>query len=166
MPDLRKIAAAMGGEVNGNVASFPTPGHGPRDRGSWASIVPDAPDGVLINSANGGDPLEIKDELRAKGVLPERPAMNGSTRDVQAWEYPDAAGVTLYRKVRMQKPNGEKSYRFEHPDGRGGWAPKRGEAPQVPYRLPDLLIPYGLIVMAEGETQRSEDSPEGKESVS
>ncbi|HEX8554426.1 MAG TPA: AAA family ATPase [Sphingomonas sp.] len=152
MTDLRKIAAAMGGEVNGNVASFPTPGHGKRDRGSWASLVPGAPDGVLINSANGGDPLAIKDELRAKGVLPAFEPV-GRSRDAAAWEYQDADGVTLYRKVRMSLPDGGKSYRFEHPDGRGGWAPKRGDVAPVPYRLPDLARAdrHAVIYMAEGE---------------
>ena len=154
MTDLRKIASAMGGEVSGNVASFPTPGHSKSDRGSWASIVPGAPDGVLINSRNGGDPLAIKDELRAKGVLPER-ERSERARDVAAWEYQDADGVTVYRKVRMARADGSKSYRFEHPDGRGGWIAKRGNAPQVPYRLPDLIAaPRGAIIyMAEGEKQ-------------
>lgn len=156
MTDLRKIAAAMGGEVNGNVARFPTPGHSKADRGSWASIVPGAPDGVLINSRNGGDPLAIKDQLRAKGVLPTRERERTlRTRDVGAWEYIDAAGVVLYRKVRMALSNGGKSYRFEHPDGRGGWRPKRGDAPQVPYRLPDILAAEhaAILYMAEGEKQ-------------
>ena len=153
---LRRIASAMGGEVRGNVASFPTPGHSARDRGSWASIVSDAPDGVLINSSNGGDPLAIKDELRAKGALPERSTGAGHySRDVGAWEYQDATGVTVYRKVRMAQADGGKSYRFEHPDGRGGWLPKRGEARPVPYRLPDLIAApkHAPIYMAEGEKQ-------------
>lgn len=146
----------MGGEVVGDIASFPTPGHSPKDRGSWASIVPDAPDGVLINSRNGGDPLAIKDELRAKGVLPERlPANDRRSRDVAAWDYTDADGVMLYRKVRMALPDGGKSYRFEHPDGRGGWKPKRGDAQPVPYRLHELAhAPRDTILyMAEGEKQ-------------
>lgn len=154
MTDLRAIASAMGGEVRGNVASFPTPGHSAKDRGSWASIVPDAPDGVLISSRNGGDPLAIKDSLRAKGVLPDRQRIERN-RDVGAWEYQDRDGVTLYRKVRMALASGGKSYRFEHPDGRGGWAPKRGDADPMPYRLPDLAVadPTAIVFMAEGEKQ-------------
>jgi RecA-family ATPase len=153
--DLRKIAKAMNGEVAGNVASFPTPGHGPKDRGSWATIVPDAPDGVLIHSSNGGDPLAIKDELRAKGVLPEREISTRQRRDVAAWDYTDADGVVLYRKVRVALPDGGKSYRFEHPDGRGGWKPKRGDAQPVPYRLHELAHAprETLLYMAEGEKQ-------------
>jgi RecA-family ATPase len=154
MTDLRRIAAAMGGEVAGNLAKFPTPGHSKHDRGSWAELKSDAPDGVLIHSANGGDWRAIKDELRQKGALDPRdePERN---RDVAAWEYTDADGTVLYRKVRMALAGGGKSYRFEHPDGRGGWKPKRGDAPQVPYRLPDLTAAPAdaLIYMAEGEKQ-------------
>lgn len=75
-PSLREIANALGGEVRGNRACFPTPGHSKRDRGSWASIEPGAPDGVLIHCSNGGDPLAIKDILRDAGILPPLGARN------------------------------------------------------------------------------------------
>ena len=153
MTDLRRIADAMCGEVAGDVAKFPTPGHGPKDRGSWASIVPGAPDGVLIHSGNGGDPLAIKDQLRAKGVLPPREQVQRN-RDVMAWDYCDESGTVIYRKVRMALANGDKSFRFESPDGRGGWTKGRAADP-VPYRLPDLTAAPkdALIYMAEGEKQ-------------
>lgn len=154
MTDLRRIADAMGGEVAGNVAKFPTPGHSKTDRGSWASLQPGAPDGVLIHSGNGGDPLAIKDQLRAKGVLPPREQVQRN-RDVMAWDYHDAGGTVIYRKVRMALANGDKSYRFEHPDGRGGWGKGRGDARPVPYRLSDLVAASkdALIYMVEGEKQ-------------
>lgn len=148
--DLRSIAQAMGGEVAGNVAKFPTPGHSKADRGSWAKLAPDAPDGVLIHSSNGGDPLAIKDLLRDKGVLP---AWQRSTRrrDVAAWEYTDAEGAVLYRKVRSEPG---KQFRFEHPDGNGGWKAGRG-CDAVPYRLAALLAApaNATIYLVEGEKQ-------------
>src|SRR5690606_13079184 len=107
---LHDIASAMGGKVIGDRAVFPTPGHSKRDQGSWASLVSSAPDGVLIHSENGGDPLAIKDELRAKGVLPERnhvrqdatPLFRRQRRvpGVTYFEFRDASGAVVCRKVR------------------------------------------------------------------
>lgn len=66
---LRQIAGHFGGEVHGNRVVFPTPGHSAKDRGSVATLIPDAPDGILVHSFNGGDPIAIKAELRSAGVL-------------------------------------------------------------------------------------------------
>ncbi|WP_298809555.1 AAA family ATPase [uncultured Sphingomonas sp.] len=127
--------------------------------------VKDADGGdVVFYSHNGGDWRAVKDECRRLGLIPERPRANDNcdrgdrtlrARDVAAWEYTDAEGVVLYRKVRMALPNGGKSYRFEHPDGRGGWKAKRGNAAQVPYRLPDIVAAEhaAILYMAEGEKQ-------------
>jgi hypothetical protein len=45
MATLTQIAKAMGGDVRGNYACFPTPGHSESDRGSTAELVASAPDG-------------------------------------------------------------------------------------------------------------------------
>ncbi len=176
-PSLHDIARAMGGEVIGDRACFPTPGHSKKDRGSWASIVPSAPDGVLIHSSNGGDPLQIKDELRKRGVLPplfagndnvpwrapERvsaPAdnhgvrLNPEQKIVATFEYHDCDGKLLYRKHRIEPGrNRSKDFAYDHPEGQG-WAAKR-QADAVPYRLQDLIAsPKTLpIFMAEGEAK-------------
>jgi RecA-family ATPase len=157
--DLKRIASVMGGEVVGNRAIFPTPGNSAKDRGSWASIVPSAPDGVLIHSANGGDPLAIKDQLREKGVLPkweptsQRPLQRRPRQPgVSYFEFQDADGVTVCRKVRTDKPDGSKVFTWQHRDGKGGWAAGRGCDP-LPYRLPDLMAAPrdAVIYVAEGE---------------
>lgn len=167
MTDLRKIAAVMGGEVRGNVAAFPTPGHGKKDRGSWASLVPGAPDGVLIHSANGGDPLAIKDELRSKGALPQRedkqpaPLLRRSSvprpMPVQvaaggkhtAFIYHDESGAEVFRKVRTDLEGGDKTFSWHHDEGRKSG---RGDQPIIPYRLDEIVRePQSIIVMAEGE---------------
>ena len=157
---LQDIATAMGGKVCGDRAVFPTPGHGQRDRGSWASVVPGAPDGVLIHSENGGDPLAIKDELRAKGVLRPR-EFTASTKPmfrqprtpgVSYFEFCNAEGKVVCRKVRTDLPNGDKTFTWQHPDGKGGWASGRGCDPLL-YRFPELLAaPTDVVVyVAEGE---------------
>lgn len=153
MTDLRRIATAMGGEVHGNVASFPTPGHSAKDRGSWAYANPDAPDGVWIESGNGGDPLAIKDELRAKGVLPDRERQGEAWRASGVYEFTDESGAVLYRTRRHEHPSRPKRYTAERPDGQGGWINGLSDARRVLYRLPELLAadPAAPVYLVEGE---------------
>ncbi|WP_373487267.1 AAA family ATPase [Blastomonas sp.] len=154
MTELHKIAAAMGGEVKGDKVLFPTPGHSKKDRGSIASICPDAPDGVLIHSFNGGDPLAIKDEMRARGVLPERATSGrGDWRIISTHEFTDESGAVLYRTRRHEHPARPKRYTVERPDGRGGWLDKIGDARRVLYRLPELLASDAAetVFLVEGE---------------
>lgn len=177
---LHQIADAMGGDVQGNRAIFPTPGHSTKDRGSWASIEPSAPDGLLVHCSNadGRTALEIKDILRDRGILaplqrrhdviPWRPPirdaqaapehavrLGAGQRIVATFEYFGSDGALLYRKHRIE-PGRERSKEFfyDHPDGNGGWLPKRGCEP-VPYRLTDLITaPRDVpIFMAEGEAK-------------
>lgn len=105
------ITRACGGDWHGDYGNIPTPGHSVRDRGTSLRDAPDAPDGLLVHSHNGGDALAIKDELHGKGLLPARncPAR---ARDTDAWNYPDASGNVLYRKVRSDRPDGSKTYRL------------------------------------------------------
>ena len=178
-PSLHDIARAMGGEVRGDAACFPTPGHSRKDRGSWASIVPSAPDGVLIHSSNGGDALAIKDILRDKGVLPPLAARNDNIpwrpperrcepakshavrlgskqRIVATFEFVDESGVVLHRKHRIEPgSNGrEKDFAFDRPREGGGWVSGQGDE-RIPYRLPDLIAaPKSVpVYMAEGEAK-------------
>lgn len=165
-PDLRKIAAALGGDVAGNSAMVPTPGHSPRDRGTSISLSETAPDGVVVNCFNGDarDALAVKDVLRDKGLIRKLDAASEdrSGRNEQrpkrlgrvgSWEFIGRDGEVLYRKVRIARSDGGKDFIYEHPDGRGGWAHGRGNAGPVPYRLPDLLqADRGAVVYtAEGE---------------
>jgi hypothetical protein len=152
MTDLKRIASAMGGEVAGEYAVFPTPGHSKKDRGSWAKLVPEAPDGVLVCSGNGGDPLQIKDELRVKGVLPERQRATG-WRVTGTYEFRDEAGAVLYRTHRREHPTQAKQFRVERPDGKGGWLNGSAGVRRVLYRLPELLAsdPAEPVYLVEGE---------------
>ncbi len=178
-PSLREIANALGGEVRGNRACFPTPGHSVRDRGSWASLEPSAPDGVLIHCSNGGDPLAIKDILRDAGILAplgarndnvpwappqreSRPSRKHAVRlssgqsIVATFDFVDQHDEILYRKHRIE-PGYEgrsKSFAYDRPTSNGGWQSGAGEN-RVPYRLPDLVsAPRGMaIFMAEGEAK-------------
>lgn len=166
-PDPRRIASAMGGDAHGDGGNYPAIGHSPKDRGVSFKIVSGAPDGIVLHCHNGGDPLAEKDLLRDRGLIDKfeprrpdnrlkiggRPAAPTAANDAPAtaWEYCDADGVVVARKVRRDRPDG-KSYSWQTPDGASGWSSGRGADP-VPYRLPELLTAdrRELIVMAEGE---------------
>jgi Toprim domain len=62
--DLRIIARALGGEVSGRQVLAPGPGHSPRDRSLSIKIEPDAPDGFLVHSFAGDDPIACKNHVR------------------------------------------------------------------------------------------------------
>ncbi len=145
MSTLDAIAKAMGGEVKGKQARFPTPGHSEHDRGSTAELVPEAPDGVLIRSFNGGDPIEIKDKLRAEGILPKLPRWEVTGR----YDFRDETGDLLYYTERLEHPDEPKKYQARLPNG----SFKIGKVRRVLYRLPELLAadPSGFVFMPEGE---------------
>jgi hypothetical protein len=78
---LRAIAKALGGVVNGSSVQAPGPGHySPRDRS--LSVTPDAnaPDGFLVNSFAGDDPIACKDYVRVKLGLPAFSPTRGPAR--------------------------------------------------------------------------------------
>jgi RecA-family ATPase len=175
MLNLQAIIARYGGEISGNSAVIPSVGHSKNDRGTSIKIDPNAPDGCLVHCFNGSaeDALAVKEMLRRDGFLVpyQKGAAKAPLPDVSqliakhapldvsvdsfvpanVWEYKDANGVVLYRKVRIDKPDGSKSFLFECPDGKGGWTRGMGSRRHVPYRLPELLGSEGLLFAAEGE---------------
>ena len=68
---LRVWAAALGGYVSGSSVSAPGPGHSAHDRSLSVTLDANAPDGFLVHSFAGDDPLACKDHVRAKLGLPE-----------------------------------------------------------------------------------------------
>jgi hypothetical protein len=68
---LRSWAAALGGEVSGRGVICPGPGHSARDRSLSVTPSATAPNGFLVNSFAGDDPLGCLDYVRAKLGLPE-----------------------------------------------------------------------------------------------
>ncbi len=138
------------GNWTGKAGTFPTPGHGPKDRGMSVTNAPGAPDGVIINSFNGGDPLQVKDELRAAGILPQR----GKARAIPApgpYIYRDATGAPTFRVVRKTSP--EKGFYQQHLDSTRQWIKGLNGTDPVPYRLPELIAAPAdePVYICEGE---------------
>lgn len=70
MMDLRMIASALGGEISGRQLLCPGPGHSARDRSLSIKIEPNAPDGFIVFSHAGDDPIACKDYVRQRLGLP------------------------------------------------------------------------------------------------
>lgn len=159
-PDPRSIASALGGEVRGNRVFVPTQGHSHRDRGTVLTVDPDAPDGVLVHSFNGGDPLAVKDELRRQGLLPDRQERQGMPkpqwRETGCYEYDDGRGNVVYRTKRLEATGQAKRFVAERFEA-GRWVNGLGDLPRVLYRLSDLsaAIEAGddlpVVYFVEGE---------------
>jgi hypothetical protein len=71
--DPRAVARALGGEVSGCNVQAPGPGHSARDRSLSIKIDPATPEGFLVNSFAGNDPMVCRDHVRAALGLCLRP---------------------------------------------------------------------------------------------
>jgi putative DNA primase/helicase len=80
--DLRSLACALGGEVSGRQVLAPGPGHSHRDRSLSICIEPNAPDGFVVHSFAGDDPLVCKDYVRERLGLPSWQPGDGQDRRV------------------------------------------------------------------------------------
>jgi putative DNA primase/helicase len=69
--DLRTIARVLGGEISGRQILAPGPGHSPRDRSLSIRISSEAPDGFVVHSFAGDDPIACKNYVRERLGLPE-----------------------------------------------------------------------------------------------
>ena len=71
---LQEIARALGGEVQGHQVRAPGPGHSPKDRSLVVKLSSTAPDGFVVYSHAGDNPLECKDYIRERsGLAPFKP---------------------------------------------------------------------------------------------
>lgn len=76
----QQIAAVLGGEVSGREVLAPGPGHSPKDRSLSIKLDSAAPDGMLVYSFAGDDPLECKDYVRERlGLARWEPQRSGSS---------------------------------------------------------------------------------------
>jgi hypothetical protein len=110
------------------------------------------PDAVLVTCGRGCDRRLI---LQAVGLdLPDLfpdATRRGRGEPLRTFPYTDGDGVLIFEKVRW--PDGSRDkFTFRHVDAEGRWAPRRGEAQPVLYRLPSLLAnPDYPVFITEGE---------------
>lgn len=69
--DAHAVARALGGEVTGrDRVQAPGPAHSSKDRSLSIKLEPNAPDGFLVHSFAGDDPIACKDHVRQALGLP------------------------------------------------------------------------------------------------
>jgi RecA-family ATPase len=171
--NLQTLARALSGEVNRSQVLAPGPGHSAIDRSLSVKLDSNAPDGFVVHSFAGDDPLACRDHVREKaGLEPFKPngggrqrasndaieralmtAVAAQRRDgnkrriVAKYDYTDAAGVLLYQVLRLEP----KGFRQRRSDGNGGWIWELDER-RVIYRWPELLkYRDGTVFICEGE---------------
>jgi hypothetical protein len=66
LPSPREAGFLLGGEARGNRVSCPGPGHGKHDRSLSIKFTHNAPDGFLVHSFAGDDPLDCRDYVRER----------------------------------------------------------------------------------------------------
>jgi 5S rRNA maturation endonuclease (ribonuclease M5) len=171
LPDLQSLARALGGEASNGQIRAPGPGHSAGDRS--LAVKPDlnAPDGFLVHSFAGDDPIQCRDYVRERCGLPAfksnnrqrateaeiersvtaaimRQKAQGKAHVVCRYDYTNGEGELLYQVERLQP----KAFRQRRPDGRGGWIYRLGDIRRVPYHWPELLkYPDGTVFVCEGE---------------
>lgn len=167
--DAREIVERLGGRWHGRYGAVRCVIH--NDRHPSLSIS-DGDDGkILVKCHANCDRFAIMDELRARGLWPERPDpgrihlhRNGTAetngqyavperrqgqREVAAYDYRDETGTPLYQAVRFE-PKTFRQRRYLE-DGTTSWGLDGTRL--VLYRLPELLAadPALTVFVVEGE---------------
>jgi AAA domain len=116
-----------------------------------------APDGFVVHSFAGDDPIRCRDYVREKAGLPgfkpnggrrSSPQRSARAKIVATYDYTDVDGALLYQVVRLDP----KDFRQRRPDGNGGWIWKIDDIGRAPYRLPDIIkYPDATVFVTEGE---------------
>ena len=149
---LHNIARALGGEVSGGQVRAPGPNHSPTDRSLSVLIDDKAPDGLLVHSFSGDDPLTCKDYVRERIGLPafgsqDRQILAGRPEIVRQYVYQDETGAP-YLKVARTRDKQFLQSRWEA----GAWRSGAPKGPRIPYRLPELIAaPEAPVWIVEGE---------------
>jgi hypothetical protein len=155
--DLTTLARCLDGEISAGQVLAPGPGHSAADRSLSIKLDDDAPDGFIVHSFAGDDPIGCRDYVREKAGLPPRkpgggngkiPA-KGKSPIVAQYVYQSADGAPYLRvNRRAVKKDG---FFQEHWTG-SAWVPG-APRPKIPYRLPELLAasPTTPVYVTEGE---------------
>jgi putative DNA primase/helicase len=152
---LREIARALGGEVRNDEILCPGPRHSPSDRSLAIKVDSKAPDGILVHSFSGDDPIECRDYVRVKLGLPSftfRKAQADWGEELARYAYRLADGTPYLLVRKFVDANGRKQFPQSHWEG-SSWIKGKPNGHKIPYRLPELIAapPSATIFIAEGE---------------
>lgn len=158
----QQVASALGGVVSGREVLAPGPGHSPGDRSLSIKLDSAAPDGMLVYSFAGDDPLACKDYVRERLGLGRWEPKRSESRDhigsmsarallsktkPAAYVYYEADGAPYLRVNRTAS----KGFWQEHWTGTE-WLKGGPKGPDLPYRLPEILENASApVLIVEGE---------------
>ena len=164
LPSIEKIAEALGCDVTNGEALVPGPGHTAEDRSLAIKCDSAAPDGFVVHSFAGDDPIACRDHVKRKLGLPEfakKKAGGSSSKNkkgnglTKAWSpvvacyvYRQADG-TPYLQVCRTAAKGF----FQNKWNGQMWVTGKPDGPKIPYRLPELLASplTAKVHVCEGE---------------
>ena len=173
--NLKAMAHALGGHVSNGQVMAPGPGHSAADRSLSIKLSSTAPEGFVVHSFAGDDPIVCRDYVKEKCRIVRTDKSNGhraasvsddaidrALRDAIAkqqapkpkgvltdtFDYTDENAELLYQVLKYDP----KDFRQRRPDGNGGFIWSLDGVRRVLYRWPELLkYPDGTVFVCEGE---------------
>src|SRR5262245_52702722 len=161
---INKIAEVLGGVVANGQARVPGPGHSAEDRSLSIKLDSAAPDGFVVHSFAGDDPIACRDYVRKKlglrefskkktsGSSSKNKKGNGPTKPwspvVARYVYRQADGRPYLQVCRTAA----KQF-FQNKWNGQMWVIGKPDGPKIPYHLPELLAAplTAKVHIAEGE---------------
>jgi hypothetical protein len=159
LPSLDEIARALAGDVSGNQVLAPGQGHSAQDRSLCVRIDPKAPDGFLVHSFAGDDPIACKDYVRSKVGLPQWSADTAERgpREATRRTKPRVVAEYVYcqpdgtRYLRVQRTEPKSAFPQSYWTGTA-WASGKPRGLKIPYRLPEMIAAvHDVVFICEGE---------------
>jgi Protein of unknown function (DUF3631) len=156
LPSINKVAEVLGGNVANGEAIVPGPGHSAEDRSLAVKLNGAAPDGFVVHSFAGDDPIACRDYVRQKLRLPEfepKKKANGGGRP-----FSPTVAKYIYRLtddtpyLQVHRLADKSSFPQYHWDGEK-WISGKPKGPKVPYMLPQLIEAAATtpVYICEGE---------------
>jgi hypothetical protein len=154
----------LGGEVSGREVLAPGPNHSAKDRSLAVRFDPAAPDGFVVHSFSGDDPLQCKDHVRSKLGIKWEPKPQAARSSIVRMQQRASsqvakktpAGEYVYRDrdghpyLRVKR-TADKQFYQQHWNG-SAWINGAPKGPKIPYRLPELLqAEHETVLIVEGE---------------
>lgn len=145
--DLRTLARALRGEISGDQVLAPGPNHSEADRSMAVMLDRENPDGFVVFSHAGDDPLACRDHVRSRAGMPGFAPRQPAGRVVDEYIY-RLADRTPHLRVQRTR---DKTFWQTHWTG-SEWAKGKPPGDVVPYRLPELLgAIHDTVFIVEGE---------------
>jgi RecA-family ATPase len=173
--DLKTLARTLGGHVSSGQVLAPGPGHSAADRSLSIKLSSTAPEGFLVHSFCGDDPIACRDYVKEKCGLTRPDKSNGHRTASISDDAIDRALRNAVAKQQAPKPKGvltnafdytnenaellyqvlkydPKDFRQRRPDGNGGFIWSLDGVRRVLYHWPDLLkYSDATVFVCEGE---------------